>query len=50
MTAPFAWTGDAIAVTLDEDEASLLARLPQLLATVGVDGNDAAAVRLDPAV
>jgi Domain of unknown function (DUF2017) len=45
---PFAWTGESIMVILDEREASLLARLPLLLAGVGLEGGDAAASRLSP--
>ncbi|RPI22995.1 MAG: DUF2017 family protein [Actinobacteria bacterium] len=46
---PFAWNGHSITVRLDEHEASLLARLPLLLAGVGLEADDAAAGRLYPA-
>jgi hypothetical protein len=46
---PFRWTGEAVAVSLDHEERSLLASLPALLEGVGSARHDPAARRLNPA-
>lgn len=48
MSAPFRLDGGDVTVRLTEFERELLARLPAILASVGTDDDDPAAVRLTP--